>query len=691
MKQIDFDFLTKLSLPGKCLVSPSGKQAALVLAQADLETNRYLSNLWLYADGAWKQLTYDQQVTSFFWEDDEHLLFAGKRRPQDEEKQKKQQDYTTFYRLALTGGEAEPAFSLPLEVDALEYLMPEHYLVYARFHKELPNAYVLSDEKREAWVKAKEDEQYCTHLTEIPFYANGSSYTEGLRQGLFLYHAADHEIERISSEELDVEFYQLSEDKQRLYFTASTMDAGKASLYSSIHYVELSLSAEDAARPALRTEELYPEEDYTFRAIWESEPQLGAASPLLVLASDMREYGLNESEKIYRLNRGSADLTRLREQSLETSSSLNTDVDWHSGPGSYVREGNYYFVASDRDHDAIYQIDAQGDVHKIYEADGALLALQPWGEQFLVMGLLNMLPAEVYQITSRAQESSVERLSAFNQPLFEEYKLLKPDYVPYGEDHDMDGWVIYPDHYDPHKTYPAILDIHGGPRTAYGRVFFHEMQVWAQAGYFVLFCNIHGSSARGDAFSDIRGKYGAIDYDDLMNFVDTCLDTIPQIDPERLGVTGGSYGGFMTNWIIGHTDRFKAAATQRSISNWVSMYGTSDIGFYFAGDQNATTTDDQAGFLRLWEFSPLRFINSCHTPTLIIHSDKDYRCPLEQGYQLFTALKDRGVEAEMLLFHDETHELSRSGKPKSRKRRLEGITEWMDRYVKPGQTPDQPA
>lgn len=116
--------------------------------------------------------------------------------------------------------------------------------------------------------------------------------------------------------------------------------------------------------------------------------------------------------------------------------------------------------------------------------------------------------------------------------------------------------------YDETKKYPAILDIHGGPKTVYGKVFYHEMQVWASKGYFVFFCNIHGSDGRGNEFMDIRGKYGTIDYDELMQFTDKVLETYPQIDASKVGVTGGSYGGFMTNWIIGHTDRFACAASQ---------------------------------------------------------------------------------------------------------------------------------
>ncbi|MDD4078523.1 MAG: S9 family peptidase, partial [Eubacteriales bacterium] len=225
-----------------------------------------------------------------------------------------------------------------------------------------------------------------------------------------------------------------------------------------------------------------------------------------------------------------------------------------------------------------------------------------------------------------------------------------------------------------------ILDIHGGPKTVYGEVFFHEMQYWANAGYFVFFCNPRGSDGRGNEFADIRGKYGTIDYDDLMAFTDAVLAKYPGIDQERVGVTGGSYGGFMTNWIIGHTDRFRAAASQRSIANWVSMGFTSDIGFYFEEDQVSTTPWQDID--KVWWHSPLKYADKVSTPTLFIHSEEDYRCWLAEGLQMFTALKYFGVEARLCMFRGETHELSRSGKPKHRIRRLREITDWFDKHLK---------
>ena len=234
--------------------------------------------------------------------------------------------------------------------------------------------------------------------------------------------------------------------------------------------------------------------------------------------------------------------------------------------------------------------------------------------------------------------------------------------------------------YEPGRKYPAILSIHGGPRLSYGVVFFHELQLWAAEGYFVLFCNPRGSEGRGNEFADIRGRFGSIDYEDIMGFTDTALELYPDIDPARLGVCGGSYGGFMTNWIIGHTDRFAAACSQRSIADWTGMEGTTDIGYYFAKGQTGASHRDNRE--KQWSQSPLRYADNVGTPTLVLHGELDFRCYKIEALAMFTALKLRGVDTRLCLFEGENHELSRSGRPRQRLKRLEEMLAWYNRYLK---------
>ena len=245
---------------------------------------------------------------------------------------------------------------------------------------------------------------------------------------------------------------------------------------------------------------------------------------------------------------------------------------------------------------------------------------------------------------------------------------------------DIDGFVMKPVGYEPGKRYPGILHIHGGPKMVFGPGFHHEMQLWAASGFFVCYCNPRGSCGKGNAFADLQGKYGEVDFRDLMEFTDEVLRRYPEIDADRMGVAGGSYGGFMTNWVIGHTDRFRCAVSQRSIANYVGDYLLSDIGYYYVADQQLGTIWEHPE--RLWKASPLTYADRVKTPTLFIHADKDYRCTLANGLEMFAALKLHGVESKLCMFYGENHGLSREGKPSNRISRLSEILHWMEEHLK---------
>jgi len=245
---------------------------------------------------------------------------------------------------------------------------------------------------------------------------------------------------------------------------------------------------------------------------------------------------------------------------------------------------------------------------------------------------------------------------------------------------DLQGWILKPPGFDPAQKYPAILEIHGGPQVQYGNFFMHEFYFLAGHGYVVFFCNPRGGQGYGEAHAKaIWNNWGTADYDDLIAWTDF-LQQQPYIDPDRMGVTGGSYGGYMTNWIIGHTDRFKAAVTQRSVSNLISMYGSSDYNWAFQyefGDQPPWENLEN-----YWRQSPMKHIGNAKTPTLVIHSEEDLRCDMEQDEQVYVALKKLGVDTEMVRFPDEPHGLSREGRTDRRIQRLEHIARWFDRYLK---------
>ncbi|MCG8456750.1 MAG: S9 family peptidase, partial [Holophagales bacterium] len=240
---------------------------------------------------------------------------------------------------------------------------------------------------------------------------------------------------------------------------------------------------------------------------------------------------------------------------------------------------------------------------------------------------------------------------------------------------EIQGWLMTPPGFDPERRYPLVLYIHGGPHTMYGTSFFHEFQLLAHAGYLVLYTNPRGSTGYGSDFGNIiQYRYPGDDYHDLMAAVDAVLER-GFADPHRLAVAGGSGGGLLTGWIVGKTDRFAAAAAQRNVTNWHSFVGTADLNRFFVDTWfRATPWEDPGEYLRR---SPLRYADRITTPLLLIHSEQDYRTPLEQSLQLYTALRMQEKTARLVIFPEESHGLSRTGRPSHRIARLEHILEWF--------------
>jgi dipeptidyl aminopeptidase/acylaminoacyl peptidase len=288
--------------------------------------------------------------------------------------------------------------------------------------------------------------------------------------------------------------------------------------------------------------------------------------------------------------------------------------------------------------------------------------------------------AEIF-MCSTASPGELRRLTGFNDALFNELALSTPEYLPYTgvDDWPMDGWILKPRDFDPGKKYPLIVEIHGGPYTQYGYGFMHEMQMLVAAGYVVLYTNPRGSIGYGRDFAlAVRGAWAEKDSLDIMAGVDTLLQK-GYIDKQRLGVIGGSYGGFMTSWLVGHTDRFKAAVADRSVIDRYSFFGSSDIGWDFTDDDmEVAPWDDPERYMRM---SPITYVKQIHTPLLIIHSENDLRCNIEQSEQLFASLKYLGREVLFVRFEGQSHGLSRNGHPRLRLERLRHIRAWFERYL----------
>jgi dipeptidyl aminopeptidase/acylaminoacyl peptidase len=294
---------------------------------------------------------------------------------------------------------------------------------------------------------------------------------------------------------------------------------------------------------------------------------------------------------------------------------------------------------------------------------------------------ISTLEVAVGSFAGEAGSLSTKVLTRLNAPLLEQLAISAPEphWIESADGNKVHLWVIKPNGFKAGRKYPVILEIHGGPHGQYGETFFHEFQVLAAAGYVVVYSNPRGSKGYGDAHcTAIKGNWGQADWRDMQAVI-RFMKSLPYVDIARMGVMGGSYGGYMTNWAIAHTDEFAAAITDRCVSNLVSMVGSSDLplvpGEYWEGN-----SWDNTG--AIWEQSPLKHFGNVNTPTLIIHSEGDLRCNVEQAEQVFVALKLRKVPTRFVRYPSTTsHGLSRSGPPDLRVHRLQQILDWWKKYL----------
>lgn len=358
------------------------------------------------------------------------------------------------------------------------------------------------------------------------------------------------------------------------------------------------------------------------------------------------------------------------------SGSMNRGVIWTDD------SQGFYFLASDQGSTAIYYGNVEGLIYPVLLEDQHVYSFTVDVKTHRAIAGISTPthPGDLYWIDLKNNEK--KQLTFVNDEFLKDIELAVAEPITFKapDGWDIHGWLMKPVGFQEGTKVPLVVEIHGGPHAMYANTYFHEFQVLAAKGYAVLFTNPRGSDGYGQTFVDaVRGDYGGKDYLDIMSAVDYVLSEFDFIDEKRLGVTGGSYGGFMTNWIVGHTDRFKAAVTQRSISNWISFYGVSDIGYFFADWE--VLRGDSFDYDRLWDASPLKYANNIETPLLILHGEKDYRCPVEQAEQLYITLKHQKKTTKLVRFPEANHELSRSGNPNLRIHRLDHIAGWFDQYL----------
>lgn len=649
---LDYNYLSSIE------VSPDEKNTAFIVHRGDYDDNDYKSNIWVMNNETKKyfRLTGMNEERSFLWLDETKILFPSMRDKKLKVKVEEGEKWTCYYSIDINGGEAQEYMRVPLIVTSIKKIDGDNFILTAKYDNYGVNLNELTGEARaEATKKIKEDKDY-EILDEIPFWSNSGGFTNKKRNRLYIYNRATEEITPVSDSISNVTYYSYK-DGVVLYVVNRFKD--KQEQREAIYTYDIATKVEKLVLPS---------EDYrvSFAEFF--------GDGILCGLNDTLKYGLNQNPNFYIIRDGKVEL--FKEHDTWMINTVGSDCRYGGGKSFRVKGNKLYFLTTVM-HDAFLNtLDINGEERVLTKANGSVDTYAIAGDDIYFIGLRGLRLQELYLL----KDEEEIQLTKFNENIIESKKLSIPEKFDIVNDGiEIEGWVLKPTDYEEGKEYPAILDIHGGPKTVYGDVFYHEMQVWANMGYFVFFCNPRGGDGRGNEFADIRGKYGTMDYDDLMKFTDEVLKAYP-IDRSRVGVTGGSYGGFMTNWIIGHTDRFACAASQRSIANWFSKFGTTDIGYYFNVDQNASSPWENPE--KLWWHSPMKYADKVKTPTLFIHSEEDYRCWLTEGIQMFTSLKYHGVPARLCMFRGENHELSRSGKPRHRVKRLEEMTNWFELYLK---------
>ncbi|MBK3495983.1 S9 family peptidase [Viridibacillus sp. YIM B01967] len=637
-------------------LSPNGEEAVFTRTYIDEEKNKYVAHLFHLdvESGAVTQWTYgENRVSSPSWSaDGKSVAFLSNRNEQNQ-----------IYIIATNGGEARQLTTLANGVSQFRWSPCGKNIWFSGRLKE--------GKKFTDLVEKEEKKKPTAYIVDgMKYKADGKGL---LPQGIY------NQIGKIDVATGDVQLF--SEGNHHYSLEAVSHDGGK--LVMSVNRAE---NKDFDFSQQIILVDIETKEETT---IFHEEGHYGDA----YFSYDDRYIAFYGSDRKYKnASHGAVYIYDTEEQRYWN---LTQDFDAPVGDAAvadHQQGATAPTVVWTEANDLYFQVSTMGDIRLYYATlDGAIYPASPEGEHvygydverngaFALLAISNpVLPGEIfkYDVTTGASE----QVTHFNDDFVEEVELVQPEAISYKSSDSLDvyGWLMKPAQYEEGKKYPLIVEIHGGPHTMYANSFFHELQLLAAQGYGVLYVNPRGSHGYSQEFVDaVRSDYGGGDYEDVMAGIDAVLAEHSWIDKERLGVTGGSYGGFMTNWIVGHTNRFKAAVTQRSISNWISFFGVSDIGYYFTDWQMGTDMKDVE---KLWQHSPLKYAENVETPLLILHSEKDFRCPIEQAEQLYITLKSMGKETQFVRFPDADHNLSRTGLPSLRIERLAQITGWFEKYL----------
>lgn len=630
---------------GEPEISPDGRRVAFVVTRLDSATDSYRSAIWVVdaTGGEPRQFTAGaKRDTSPRWSPDGRwLAFLSER---GEEKPQ-------LANMSADGGESRLLTELPLGAGVPAWSPDSTRIAFSAKTGTPPDP----DPK-----KAKPFRR----ITSMKYRVNGQGFTYDQRRHLFVVRIAAGEPMQITDGDWDDTQPAWSPDGTQIAFVSARHEEREFDTQSDVFVV---------AHNGGEVRQVTPTEGARRAPSWSPDGRLIAhihapvwpSNGLLKLAA-VDESGVTDAT-------GGID----REMGVGALPGAVAQPAWLPGGGILT-------TAEDRGEKALWLAGSpEGgrwlardiSIATWYSVDRA-------GMRAAITASTQDSPAEVFLVN--LESGNKQQLTHMNREWSEVVKLQRAEKFTVATESgtEVDCWLMKPAGFEEGRSYPLVLNVHGGPFGQYGETFFDEFQVYAGAGYGVVFCNPRGSSGQDTAFSRaVVGDMGGPDYRDVMAAFDAALERAPLADRDRLAVMGGSYGGFMTSWVIGHTNRFKCAISERAVNDWYTMQGTSDIGGTFNRQylgEDATIQENLEAVLRQ---SPLTYAKNVETPVLILHSENDLRCPISQAEQLFVVLKQRRKDVEFVRVPDEDHELSRSGRPSHRLDRFRTILDYLDRKL----------